>query len=110
MNLTEKEKKEFWLKSLGNNLLFKIVKNKLVCGLFFFQVTSVYADISTSQATALLIQPVNQEENLKNIVSTNKDKLITEYANYETYRPDSFSDATRNPFGPKRYKKEDLAN
>ena len=30
--------------------------------------------------------------------------LLKELENYESYRPDSFSDASRNPFGDKKYK------
>ena len=32
------------------------------------------------------------------------DMLLKELENYESYRPDSFSDASRNPFGDKKYK------
>ena len=31
------------------------------------------------------------------------DRLLKELENYESYRPDSFNDATRNPFQKKRY-------
>ena len=32
------------------------------------------------------------------------DILLKELENYESYRPDSYNDATRNPFGDKKYK------
>ena len=32
------------------------------------------------------------------------DKLFNELENYDSYRPDSYSDAVRNPFGDKRYR------
>jgi len=36
------------------------------------------------------------------------EKLINQLENYESYRPDSYSDLTRNPFRPRRYKAKDL--
>ena len=34
---------------------------------------------------------------------SNTKKLLKELENYESYRPDSFNDASRNPFQKKRY-------
>jgi hypothetical protein len=34
---------------------------------------------------------------------SNTKKLLKDLENYESYRPDSFNDATRNPFQKKRY-------
>ena len=34
---------------------------------------------------------------------SNSIKLLKDLENYESYRPDSFNDATRNPFQKKRY-------
>ena len=34
---------------------------------------------------------------------SNTEKLLKDLENYESYRPDSFYDATRNPFQKKRY-------
>jgi hypothetical protein len=35
--------------------------------------------------------------------NSNTKKLLKDLENYESYRPDSFNDATRNPFQKKRY-------
>ena len=78
--------------------------------MLFLHTSTSYADAPASQGLTLLLQLGNQEEKILNLIPTNKDKLMKEYANFETYRPDSFSDASRNPFGPKRYKEEDLIN
>ena len=85
------------------------MKNKLFCVLLFIHTLNSHADIPLSQASKLILKLETQDE-ARNIAPTDKDKLIKEYANFETYRPDSFSDASRNPFGPKRYKVEDLVN
>jgi len=34
---------------------------------------------------------------------SNTKKLLKDLENYESYRPDSYSDATRSPFQKKRY-------
>ena len=34
---------------------------------------------------------------------SNTKKLLKDLENYESYRPDSFNDASRNPFQKKRY-------
>ena len=34
---------------------------------------------------------------------SNSIKLLKDLENYESYRPESFNDATRNPFQKKRY-------
>jgi hypothetical protein len=47
------------------------------------------------------------EEEISQIESqhqySNTKKLLKDLENYESYRPDSFNDATRNPFQKKRY-------
>ena len=35
--------------------------------------------------------------------SSNTKKFLKDLENYESYRPDPYSDATRNPFQKKRY-------
>ena len=41
---------------------------------------------------------------------TDPKKLFKELENYESYRPDSYSDAVRSPFGEKRYKNLKIYN
>jgi len=47
------------------------------------------------------------EEEISQIESrhqySNTKKLLKDLENYESYRPDSYTDATRNPFQKKRY-------
>lgn len=74
----------------------------------FFYSLKLFAEPNLIQAAALIIQPQYLQKYEENIVIADKKKLIEQYATYESYRPDSFSDATRNPFGPKRYKVTDL--
>jgi len=49
----------------------------------------------------------SSEEEVSRIESqhqySNTKKLLKDLENYESYRPDSFNDATRNPFQKKRY-------
>ena len=56
---------------------------------------------------------VNQIKNLmqadrssytKETKITDPNKLFKELENYDSYRPDSYSHAVRNPFGDKRYR------
>jgi len=86
----------------------KLIKNKLLYLALFYPLIS-YSEIASKQETKLPIQSEIQKEEI-NILSSENTKLIQQYVNFETYRPDSFSDASRNPFGPKRYKFEDLVN
>ena len=46
----------------------------------------------------------------KDVKITDTNKLFKELENYESYRPDSYSDAVRNPFGEKRYKNLKIYN
>ena len=50
------------------------------------------------------IIPPDRSSYTKENKVTNSNKLFKELENYESYRPDSFSDASRNPFGDKKYK------
>jgi hypothetical protein len=50
------------------------------------------------------IIPPDRPSHTKENEITDSNKLFKELENYESYRPDSFSDASRNPFGDKKYK------
>jgi hypothetical protein len=93
---------------ISHNKLAKFKANYLFILLSFN--TFLNAEVNVSQGAALFLQSEYTKENIKNMVPTDKEKLLEQYANFESYRADSFSDASRNPFGPKRYKIEDLKN
>ena len=57
----------------------------------------------TTKQIQKLMQP-DSPNHTKNTQVTDSNKLLKELENYESYRPDTYSDATRNPFGDKRYK------
>ena len=60
------------------------------------------------QGEKLILGTPVQEIERKYVNLIDQYILIKQYENYESYRPDSFSDATRNPFGPKKFKVEDF--
>lgn len=76
-------------------------KNKIICCLVVFSSLSLAEDrepgkpltsINFDAAEALSKSPEQLEKNLRNL------------EHYESYRPDSYSDAVRNPFQRKKYK------
>jgi hypothetical protein len=93
---------------ISHNELGKFKANYLLILLGFG--TFLNAEVNISQGAVLFLQSEYTKENIKNMLPADKEKLLEQYANFESYRPDSFSDASRNPFGPKRYKIEDLKN
>ena len=64
-----------------------------LCPLFLF--AEVKKDYTLSEEEVSKIESQHQDSNTK--------KLLKDLENYESYRPDSFNDATRNPFQKKRY-------
>ena len=61
----------------------------------FFVFAEEKKDYALSEEEVSLIESQHQYSNTK--------KLLKDLENYESYRSDSFNDATRNPFQKKRY-------
>ena len=53
---------------------------------------------------SVLLIPPDYSSHTKESKVMDPDKLFNELENYDSYRPDSYSDAVRNPFGDKRYR------
>ncbi len=68
--------------------------------------TYVNADTQSSQAQNIIINNLNFKQSI--IEKFDSDELLKQLESFESYRPDSFSDATRNPFFSKRYHLKDL--
>jgi hypothetical protein len=66
----------------------------------------VNADNSITQAQKIIIKVTNDKPNI--IEKFDSEELLRQLELFESYRPDSFSDATRNPFDSKRYQFKDL--
>jgi hypothetical protein len=87
---------------------FKSINNKF---LFFFiiiqsNLARVNADISNMQAQKIIIKVTDDKPNI--IEKFDSEELLRQLELFESYRPDSFSDASRNPFNSKRYQFQDL--
>ena len=67
---------------------------------------SLFSKEDSDQGSKLIMGTQNKDKN--NFKFIDSDILLYQYENYDSYRPDSFSDATKNPFGPKRFKVEDF--
>ena len=61
----------------------------------FFLFAEEKNDYTRSEEEIPQIESQHQDSNTK--------KLLKDLENYESYRPDSFNDATRNPFQKKLY-------
>ncbi len=73
---------------------------KFLLGVFLFVTPLIIVaeeerDSTLSKEEVSKLEP--QQEN------SNTKKLLKDLENYESYRPDSYSDAGRNPFQKKRY-------
>ena len=73
---------------------------KILLGVFLFVTPLIIVaeeerDSTLSKEEVSKLEP--QQEN------SNTKKLLKDLENYESYRPDSYSDAGRNPFQKKRY-------
>ena len=66
----------------------------------------VNADNSITQAQKIIIKVTNDKPNI--MEKFDSEELLRQLELFESYRPDSFSDATRNPFDSKRYQFKDL--
>jgi hypothetical protein len=73
---------------------------KILLGVFLF-VTSLVVVAEEERDSTLSKEEVSKLE-LQHEYSNTK-KLLKDLENYESYRPDSFNDASRNPFQKKRY-------
>ncbi len=61
----------------------------------------VSADNQNSQSQSIILKDLNIRPNIvKKFV---REELLRQLESFESYRPDSVSDATRNPFDQKRY-------
>lgn len=89
---------------------FKRVNKKILFFIIIMQsnLAQVNADNSNIQAQNIIIKVTNDEPNI--LEKFDSEQLLRQLELFESYRPDSFSDATRNPFDSKRYQFKDLRN
>ena len=73
---------------------------KILLGVFLF-VTPIIVIAEKEIDSTLSKEEVSKLESQHEY--SNTKKLLKDLENYESYRPDSFNDATRNPFQKKRY-------
>lgn len=73
---------------------------KILLGVFLF-VTSLVVVAEEERDSTLSKEEVSKLESQHEY--SNTKKLLKDLENYESYRPDSFNDASRNPFQKKRY-------
>jgi hypothetical protein len=73
---------------------------KILLGVFLF-VTPLIVIAEEEKDSNLSKEEVSKLESQHEY--SNTKKLLKDLENYESYRPDSFNDATRNPFQKKRY-------
>ena len=66
----------------------------------------VNADNQSSQAQSIVLKDVNVRPNI--VKKFDREELLRQLESFESSRPDSFSDATRNPFYQKRYQFKNL--
>jgi len=66
-------------------------------------ITPAITYAETANKIQNLIQP-DRSSYTKETKITDPNRLFKELENYDSYRPDSYSDLVRNPFGNKRYK------
>lgn len=86
-------------KHINKNFLFFII-------IIQFNLGRVNADNSITQAQKIIIKVTNDNPTI--IEKFDSEQLLRQLELFESYRPDSFSDATRNPFNSKRYQFKDL--
>ena len=72
----------------------------LLISLYCFSETNSSEYLNSSQLNELSVDLKKQYPDM------DIDKLFNDLENYESYRPDSSSDTSRNPFNKKRYKFE----
>ena len=87
---------------------FKRINNKFLFFIIIIQsiLTQVNADNSNMQAQKIIIKVTDDKTNI--MEKFDSEELLRQLELFESYRPDSFSDATRNPFNSKRYQFQDL--
>ena len=95
---------------MANNAFLKGIESIklirfLILAILSFEARSENRD---HQGEKLILGTPVQEIERKYVNLIDQYILIKQYENYESYRPDSFTDATRNPFGPKKFKVEDF--
>ena len=73
---------------------------KILLGVFLF-VTPLIVIAEEEKDSNLSKEEVSKLESQHEY--SNTKKLLKDLENYESYRPDSFNDGTRNPFQKKRY-------
>ena len=86
-------------KRVNKNFLFFII-------IIQSNLAQVNADNSITQAQKIIIKVTNDKPNI--IEKFDSEELLRQLELFESYRPDSSSDATRNPFDSKRYQFKDL--
>lgn len=82
------------------------IKSLVTYFLLQFNPDLINADIQSSQAQSIIMKDLNDKPKI--IEKFDSEELLKQLEAFESYRPDSFSDATRNPFDPKRYEYNNL--
>ncbi len=77
------------------------IKSLLTFFLLQFNPDLINAEVQNYQAQSLIMKDLNDRPKI--VEKFNSEELLRQLESFESYRPDSFSDATRNPFDPKRY-------
>lgn len=86
----------------------KKIHIKSLLTFFFLQFNPdlINADVQSSQAQSIIMKDLNDKPKI--VEKFDSEELLRQLEAFESYRPDSFSDATRNPFDPKRYEFNNL--
>ena len=95
---------------MANNAFLRRIESIKLIRFFIVAILSfeAHSENGSNQGEKLILGTPVQEIERKDVNLIDQYILIKQYENYESYRPDSFSDATRNPFGPKKIKVEDF--
>jgi hypothetical protein len=82
------------------------IKSLLTFLMLQFNTGLINADVQSSQAQSLIMKDLNDKPKI--VEKFDSEELLKQLEAFESYRPDSFSDATRNPFDRKRYEFNNL--
>ena len=82
------------------------IKSLLTFFLLQFNPNPINADVQSSQAQSIIMKDLNDKPKI--VEKFDSEELLRQLESFESYRPDSYSDATRNPFNLKRYEFKNL--
>ena len=83
-----------------------VIKTLLIILLVQLNLNSAIAGIFLSQPHNLIIKEFDSMPKIPEKI--NEEEAMKQLESFESYRPDTYSDATRNPFDPKRYQFKNL--